>query len=149
MTELSRAHFKIEGWGTYRTLVLVVEEFNVEFVCFFAVVLVTKIALKSLLDPCNFMSSLLNSFDLPKVRLNRRKRYTLRPFLIHLSLAVWEWIPCKRNFLDRTWRKRELWILLVELSLEINYLNLFNTKYMLRYLEILTFWGLYYVFFSD
>ena len=95
------------------------------------------------------MSWLLNSFDLRKVRLNRRKRYTLRLFLIHLSLAVWEWIPCKRSFLDRTWRKRELWIFLVELSLEIVSLNLFNTKYMLRCLEILTFWGLYYIFFSD
>ena len=62
---------------------------------------------------------------------------------------VCEPIACKRSFLDRTRRKRELGISLAELLLKIVSVNLFNTKYMLRYLEILTFWGLYYILFSD
>ena len=124
-------------------------ESKAEFVWFFVVILVIKIALKSLLDSCNFMSWILNSFDLLKHGLKSRKRYTLRLLLIHLCLVVWEWIACKRSLLDRTERKRELWISLEELVLKIVSLNLFNAKYLLRYLEILIFAGLYYVFFSD
>ena len=95
------------------------------------------------------MSWLLNSFDLSKFRLKSRKNYTLRLLLIHLCCVVCEPIACKRSFLDRTRRKRELYISLAELLLKIVSVNLFNTKYMLRYLEILTFWGLYYIIFSD
>ena len=125
-------------------------ESNAEFVWFFVVNLVIKIALKSLLDSCNYMSWLLKWFSLLKYGLKSRKRYTLRLLLIHLCLVVWEWIACKRSFLHRTERKTELWISLVELVLKIVFLNLFNAKYRLRYLEILIFAGyLYYVFFSD